>query len=648
MLAADSRSADLERVADEQLRLVWAHARLGSIVATAFAVLLALKLRGEVVPAPWADGWLAVKVAIGAGRTVAAWRFARDEPGGARARAWADIWLAVDGAVWGLAGFAVMVNGAVPVASLIGAVLVGISCAATFGLQVCARSTAAYVVPIVAPTALGLLLRGDEFGRIGGLGLLLLLALQIATARRSERRLVDGMLLRLQAQALVREKDEALQLALRQSAVKTQFLANISHELRTPLHGILGLARVLLHEIDVRPQVRAAPGPPPEGVQETWGCGWTFDRPEDGRTPAAGQQPPAAGGPAFPGDPALRQRVVLIEASGTHLLALINDLLDISRVEAGRFVMRAVPFDLAAQVAQVAAVHALRAREKGLAFDCTTQLPERCWVSGDAARFRQVLHNLLGNAVKFTEHGSVALAVVAEAASENSALVSAEVRDSGPGIGEADLAQIFEAFRQSASTAAQTADGAGLGLTIARDIAREMGGDIVVDSHVGVGSVMRFTARLPLAAAPPAATTAPALPAARTSAAANGLSVLVAEDDDVNALIVLAYLEHLGAVAERVGDGAAALPRVLRESGRPDLVLMDCRMPVLDGYAATRAIRDGERVNGWPRLPVIALTATAGDADRQQCLDAGMDDFLVKPYTRDELATLLARWAPRG
>ena len=102
MLAADSRSADLERVADEQLRLVWAHARLGSIVATAFAVLLALKLRSEVVPAPWADGWLAVKVAIGAGRTVAAWRFARDEPGGARARAWADIWLAVDGAVWAL------------------------------------------------------------------------------------------------------------------------------------------------------------------------------------------------------------------------------------------------------------------------------------------------------------------------------------------------------------------------------------------------------------------------------------------------------------------------------------------------------------------------------------------------------------------
>jgi len=202
---------------------------------------------------------------------------------------------------------------------------------------------------------------------------------------------------------------------------------------------------------------------------------------------------------------------------------------------------------------------------------------------------------------------------------------------------------VFEAFKQAVDEAAQAVEGAGLGLTIARDIARQMGGDVMATSRVGEGATLCFTARLPAAQAPSAAA-APS--AARPVRAAAGLRVLVAEDDEVNALIVLAYLEQLGARAERVADGAATLPPALREAGRPDVVLMDCRMPVMDGYAATREIRRIEAQLGWPRLPIIALTATAGDADRQTCLDAGMDDFLAKPYTVTELAAVLARWQP--
>ena len=155
-----------------------------------------------------------------------------------------DAWLLADGIVWGVAGFTMM-SAPIPLTSLVGSAIVGVSCIATFGLQFSKRSTAAYVVPMLSLTVLGLFLRGDEFGSIAGTGILMLLGLLVATAIASEKRLIDGLMLRLHAQALTLEKDEALKLALRQSAVKTQFISNVSHELRTPLHGILGVARLL-------------------------------------------------------------------------------------------------------------------------------------------------------------------------------------------------------------------------------------------------------------------------------------------------------------------------------------------------------------------------------------------------------------------
>ena len=584
-------------VADEQLGMVLGHTRLGTLVATAFAVFLALQLRGVALPNAVVDGWLLIKLAVAGYRIFQGIRYERlGRPAGAAWRNSTDAWLVVDATVWGVAGFALM-SQAIPLASLVGAVMACVSCVATFGLQFSKRSTAAYVVPILAPTALGLLLRADDFGWIGGMGLLMLLGLQLATALASEQRLVDGLLLRLRAQALAVEKDEALKLALRQSAVKTQFLGNISHELRTPLHGILGLARLLHLEAH---------------------------------------------------DSAVARRVELIESSGTHLLGLINDLLDISRLEAGQFAMRSERFELVAQIETLAAIYAVRAEDKGLGFELNLRIEPPCWVAGDPARLRQVLHNLLGNAVKFTQRGSIALSVSRE---PGGGLVSAEVSDTGPGIKPEDLVHIFEAFRQSGGATARPFEGAGLGLTIARDIARAMGGDIVVSSTEGTGSRLLFSAKLPAAPIPEpvragpvgaersSTVTAPAPPRPR--------QVLIAEDDEVNALIALAYLAHFGMQAERVHDGMQAVRHALREVNRPDLVLMDCRMPAMDGLAATREIRAQERTLGLPRVPVIALTATASDTDRQQCLDAGMDDFLSKPYTREALNDVLNRWAPQ-
>lgn len=575
-------------VAAEQLNMVLGHTRLGTLVATAFAVFLALQLRDNPVPASIVDGWLAVKLCVAAARIVISLRYERlGRPGGASWGRATDAWLLADGFVWGMAGFTMM-SAPIPLTSLVGSAIVGVSCIATFGLQFSKRSTAAYVVPMISLTALGLFLRGDEFGSIAGTGVLMLLGLLLATAIASEKRLIDGLMLRLHAQALTLEKDEALKLALRQSAVKTQFISNVSHELRTPLHGILGVAR-LLHL---------------EAV-----------------------------------DPGVARRVELIESSGTHLLGLINDLLDISRIEAGQFAMRSERFELGAVVQNLAELYAVRATEKGLVFTLTLQLNQPCWVIGDPARVRQVLHNLLGNALKFTQQGSITLTLMRDA---ESGRLSAEVQDTGPGIEASELVHVFEAFRQVGSAASRPFEGTGLGLTIARDIAQAMGGDIGIRSTVGVGTCALFTALLP-AAASQEGTAQPTAPE-QLSATGGPCRVLIAEDDDVNAVIATAYLEHIGVKAERVKDGRQAVRHALRDVDRPDLVLMDCRMPTMDGMTATREIRAQERTLGLPRVPVVALTATTSDVNRQLCLNAGMDDFMSKPYTKQQLEQVLGRW----
>ena len=574
--------AHREQVAHEQLRMVLLHTRIGILAATGFAVLLALYLR-DAVPALPVLGWLAVKLAVALLRILLSQAYLQRGVGSPHWRRWQRamlVLLAVDGAVWGVAGF-VLMDQPVPVAALAVAALDGIACVATFGLQVRLAATLAYAVPILLPVALGLALRADELALFAAGGQLILLGLLLATSRATSTQLVSGMLLRLQADRLVAEKDAALQLAHERSAERNRFLAKVSHELRTPLHGMLGLAR-LLH-LEAR-------------------------------------------------DPTVSHRLELIEGSGTHLLGLINDLLEVSRIEAGHFTLHDETFDLAAQIDQMADLFTLRAADKGLRFTLQSQLAPPCWVRGDAARLRQVLNNLLGNAVKFTRQGGITLEVGPGAQPDQ---VRLAVRDTGVGIGAAELARIFQPFHQAAGggNPGQTTDGIGLGLTIAREIAVAMGGDMQVHSVPGEGSTFSFEALLP-AVDPQAA-----------AAAASGLRlprlVLVAEDDDVNALIVEALLQSLGVRCERVTDGKQAVSRALRETDRPELVLMDCRMPVMDGMTATAEIRRQERTMGLRRLPILALTATTTEDEVQACRDAGMDAVIAKPFTPQRLAEAL-------
>ena len=576
-----------EGVADEQLRMVWTHATAATLVATTFAVIMALHFGATIAP-KLVYGWMAAKVAVAACRVTQAQLYRlRGSPGGRGWRGATYSMLALDGAVWGVAAFYLM-DWQPMVASLAIASFVGIACVATFGLQVSRVATAAYVVPIIVPMILGMLARGDALGVYCSLALSLLLMQMLITAVRSDSKFSEVFLLRIHAANISVERAQALELAQRQSATKSQFLGTVSHELRTPIHGILGAARLVHVES---------------------------------------------------GDPLVKKRMELIEASGTHLLGLVTDLIDVSRVESGQMRIQRIPFDLSAEIERVADIYSLRAADKGLTFTFDGQLQLRTWVIGDPARLRQVLHNLLGNAVKFTAKGWVNL--TARYGSEPGEF-HFEVRDTGIGIKEEDQKLVFTAFQQVTPKFEGRREGTGLGLTIAHEIAQLLGGGITLKSTPGFGSVFEFRAKFEL-------TEEPTQHERAADGVSNGLAepsarILLVEDNDVNALIAGAMLANQGHQVEHVGDGEEAVRRALREIDRPDLVLMDCMMPIMDGFDATRSIRAQEAAMGRDMIPIIALSAIIDEENGRRAIAAGMNDSLGKPFSNDELRAVMRPW----
>lgn len=572
-------------VAAEQLRMVFAHMTAGTVIATVFALVLAAHLQDRV-PVDELLVWVALKLGIALPRIVQGQLYRlRGRPGTAGWHRWTHALLAIDGVVWGVGG-AWLASGATDLVAEVAASLCCVASVATFGLQVRLAATAAYVVPMIAPTAMALLARGDRFGAFAGIGLVLLLGLMLITARRGEKRLAEVFALRFLTDRISEERAQALAHAHRQSAVKTQFLATMSHELRTPLHGILGLTRVLRAE-----------------------------HPE----------------------PVLRHRLGLIERSGEHLLQLINDLLDMSRIEAGRIELQTTDVDLQAELDELVDIYFVRAEEKGLAFTAHIDLPRPCWVRTDPTRLRQVLHNLLGNAFKFTDAGGVSLSARQTASGE----FVFSVQDTGQGIAPEDLPKVFNAFWQASASQTKRAAGAGLGLNIAQEMAHAMGGSIRATSEPGKGSLFELVLPLGTVPAPAAAPEDDGAGIVDRLTEAGG-RVLLAEDNEVNALVVEAMLHRNGCQVLRAADGAEAVRLATDESSRPSIVLMDCQMPEVDGLEATRRIRAAEVEHGWPRVPVIALTANTATDDRVQCRRAGMDYFLGKPFTEQELLVALA------
>ncbi len=377
---------------------------------------------------------------------------------------------------------------------------------------------------------------------------------------------------------------------------KGDFLATMSHEIRTPLNGVLGYLG-LLRESGLTPEQTA--------------------------------------------------HVEVIRESGDALLAVINEILDYSKLENGRVTLESVPTDVAALAAEVVALFEPRLRAKGVAASLRIEpgLPPRLWA--DPLRLRQVLTNLVSNAEKFTAAGEVAVALE-RSAGDGAGRPEMRIRviDTGIGLTAEQAGSLFRPFVQADSSTTRRFGGTGLGLAICHRLVAAWGGELTVSSRAGEGAVFAFT--LPLREAPAPARIKPA-PDTDGAPPANvpdaGLRILIAEDNAVNARLLLAVLARLGHRAERVGDGQEALT-ALRQ--RPfDLVLMDVQMPDVDGLEATRRQRAWERATGRPPVHIAALTANALVGAREECLAAGMDDFLAKPYQIGEVRDLLARAALR-
>ena len=398
----------------------------------------------------------------------------------------------------------------------------------------------------------------------------------------------------------LRQTEEQLRVAMnaaeQASLAKTQFLATMSHEIRTPMNGILGMAELAL---------------------------------------------------ATSLTPLQQDYLRTVKQSGHALLRLLNDILDFSKIEAGRLDLEEVDFDLPATVDDAVRLLACDAQRKGLelTYRIDRRLPRD--MRGDPGRLRQVLVNLIGNALKFTTAGAVFLDVRLERTADQCLTVHFVVRDTGIGIPAAQQELIFERFRQADGSTTRRYGGSGLGLAISAQLVALMGGRIWVESEVGIGSEFHFTADFPLCLTEPSGTSAPldAIPdddrAGRvpseavlaSDCAVHPLRILLAEDGPINQAVAVGLLEMRGHQVVVADNGKEALDRLATEAF--DVVLMDLEMPLMDGMEATRRIRQQEQVSG-EHLPIIAMTAHALNQFRDDCRQAGMDGYLTKPIQPEE------------
>lgn len=446
-----------------------------------------------------------------------------------------------------------------------------------------ADKTFYHLLPI-GQTGLLLLERDPEFPEAHLMALLPLLS-----------RLETACLACLQHADLEDAKREALQAmehAKQANKAKSQFLAIISHEIRTPMNGIIGLTDLLLYD----------------------------ELPD-----------------------AHRKHLEMIKASSNSLLDIINELLDLSRMESGSLSLNIDDFDLRALLQETVLPLSMRAKEHNLNFhsEIADDIPKR--LEGDAGRLRQIIINLIGNAIKFTESGEISLTVSLQSDSKpNETSLLFAVKDTGIGIAEDKLETIFQAFKQADDSINRRFGGTGLGLSIASQLIKKMGGMLKVESELGKGSIFYFNIHLPIVHADQNKEVNRQRQALK---AENRLQVLLAEDNAVNRMLAVHVLKKVGHDVFVAENGHEAVESW--QENKPDVILMDMQMPSMDGLEATRIIRERELANtesaSIKPTPIIALTANAMPEDKERCLQAGMDDFLSKPFDAQNLLNVMDR-----
>jgi len=416
----------------------------------------------------------------------------------------------------------------------------------------------------------------------------------------TERKLAEQELIKTNQylETAIERANELANQAKKANAAKSEFLANMSHEIRTPLNGVIGMTGLLL-DMDLNAQQH--------------------------------------------------EYAQIAHISGEMLLSLVNNILDFSKIEARKLELETLDFDLHSTLKDTADILALSANEKGLELVCHVEPEVSSLLRGDPGRLRQILINLGGNAVKFSEKGEIVIRVGLESEDERTVTIRFSVSDTGIGIPANRQDMLFSPFTQVDGSTTRKYGGTGLGLAISRQLAELMGGRIGLESEEGKGSTFWFTAVFEKQPAGSGSADEGGGGIERCAAVPtisendkHKIRILVVEDNPVNQKVAQAMLRVMGLQADVVADGQEAVNAL--QMIPYDLVLMDCQMPVMDGFKATRCIRNEASGVINPSIPIIAMTASTMQSDRDLCIQAGMSDFIAKPVRKRELAEMLARW----